>query len=256
MVTKVDAKAANRNVELIQDTAQVILNDVIPRKRLINTLQQACSAKQMQRGPLFGQKGQRVVLLESAKQLTGDIQGVEMRRSDFLDLLAFYVDQDFDNNDLYNNFIVGFGNKFADFQEAEAIRFLDSLYEAGFRQEDITEAVVEKVLDGDVMGGLRPSTIGPFLSLLTTVLSSNATEGDAFQRLVSDEGLKAAAKSDDWLKAVGDLCNKSLVSEQALIDLIAAIGAREDLSKDTNLTKLVSDNPCRLSDSLIFCAGC
>jgi len=70
--------------------------------------------------------------------------------NEFSELLELFVDQKWQNHETYNSFIRGFGSKFEDFSDLEAINFISLLVKAGLNQVDILEAVIEKVLASNV----------------------------------------------------------------------------------------------------------
>lgn len=72
-----------------------------------------------------------------------------MRRDEFLELLEMFVSQKWMNHETYNNFIRGFGNNFEAFNEIDAVTFITQLVKAGLNQNDILDAVIEKVNTGN-----------------------------------------------------------------------------------------------------------
>ena len=52
-----------------------------------------------------------------------------------------FVNEKWENHETYNGFIRGFGIKFEDFTDEEAVNIISLLVKAGLNQEDILEAV-------------------------------------------------------------------------------------------------------------------
>ena len=90
-----------------------------------------------------------------------------------------FVGENWQNHETYNGFIRGFGIKFEDFTDEEAVNIISLLVKAGLNQEDILEAVIEKVLasTNKLSNGKRRKMI---LNLIATTLDADAASSSAF----------------------------------------------------------------------------
>ena len=107
-----------------------------------------------------------------------------MNRSQFINLLEMYVNESWENHDTYNSFIRGFGNSFDDFSEQHMVKFVTLLGKAGLNQQDILEAVIEKVNSSADRRSTAPMTRNMILDLIATGIKFDALKSDAFTEFI------------------------------------------------------------------------
>lgn len=118
--------------------------------------------------------------MHSSNHLQPKIENLELRRDEFIRLLELFVSENWQNHETYNNFIRGFGNNFDDFTSQQSVRFIQNLVNAGLNQEDILEAVIEKVIADDNSRTSIEAKRRMIVNLIATSVQSDATTNNAF----------------------------------------------------------------------------
>lgn len=169
------------------------------------------------------------IMAHCSNKLTPSIENFEMSRWQFLRLLNLFVDEDWQNHETYNSFIRGFGSQFEEFNNEESVKFIKSLVKVGLNQQDILEAVTEKVLSGESPAkGARQQAL--LVDLMQTAIDANATETESFQKLISEDHLS--------LENLNHTMRNHKLEDS--MDLLGGIIARTDLKEDSRLKEIGS----------------
>jgi len=67
----------------------------------------------------------------------------------YLDLFRYFAVQNFDNFEIFNSFIMGFGQNYSNYSPENLVHFCDSLKMCGLRQEDIYTTVMSTLIEQD-----------------------------------------------------------------------------------------------------------
>lgn len=67
----------------------------------------------------------------------------------YLDLFRYYAVQNFDDFEIFNSFIMGFGQNYSNYSPENLVHFCDSLKLCGLRQEDIYTTVMQTLGEQD-----------------------------------------------------------------------------------------------------------
>lgn len=110
---------------------------------LTNKIIEAFNARKLRRDKAGGIG--HLVLLNTSDRYAEKLERFAMSINEFSDLLELFVEHKWQNHETYNGFIRGFGVKFEEFSNQEAVNFISLLVKAGLNQGDILEAVIEKV---------------------------------------------------------------------------------------------------------------
>ena len=236
-VGQVPQQIVKSNAGLIKETFAAICDSIIPEKQLTNRIIEAFTARKLRRD-VGGGIG-HLVLLNTSDRYAEKLEKFGLPINEFSELLELFVDQKWQNHETYNSFIRGFGSKFEDFSDLEAINFISLLVKAGLNQVDILEAVIEKVLASNVRSS-QDKKKKMIIDLLITALNANAAESPAFNKLIQTEQLDSMLKGDVNRKLKFTLAHQFTAAEN--ISLLASIVSRADLTQDSRLKELVRIN--------------
>jgi hypothetical protein len=105
----------------------------------------------------------------------------------------------------YNSLIAAFGQHFDEFSSKELARFAKALATAGLRQGDIYESIVTRVKElaegkFNLHSSFSQTYVPIFRSFIEVGLNNQEGTQDAFQKLISDDYIKAVISGTKTLE--------------------------------------------------------